>query len=183
MPAEQCVDARNQNRQVERLRQVIIGPRFEPAKHVFGTAARGEHQNRRLPSLRAHARCHSKAIDAGQHHVEHHEVDTRRVGLDRFEGRFAVVSKRHLVAVSLEVEAQARCDVRFVFNNQESGHRQKGNERTVGADGSSRVNVAPRPTPSLCANARPPCRFAVCATMNRPRPVPLTRCVSAHGVR
>ena len=43
--------------------------------------------------------------------------------------------------------------------------------RSVAA--SSSVNVAPRPSPSLCANTRPPWARAIERTMYRPRPVPL----------
>src|SRR5262245_54783269 len=44
--AQQAVDARDQDGKLERLRKVVVGASFKPAKHVLGTAARSEHQNR-----------------------------------------------------------------------------------------------------------------------------------------
>jgi hypothetical protein len=52
------------------------------------------------------------------------------------------------VAVGFEVVTKARRDVRFVFDDEEFRHTYT-KPRPPGADGSSSVNVAPRPTPSL----------------------------------
>ena len=121
--AQQRVDSREQNRQLERLRQVVVCARGKSAQDVFGAAARRQHQDRGEPASRAHLGCHAEAVDAGQHHVEHHQIDAARVGRHEIQRRFAGVRDDHVVAVRLEVEPQPRGDVRLVFDDDEFGHR------------------------------------------------------------
>ena len=70
----------------------------------------------------------------------------------RFEGGGFVVT-----AGDVEVEAEAVRDVLFVLDDQDAAHRARR--------GSSRVKVAPCPSPSLSANTRPPCARAIERTM------------------
>ena len=81
----------------------------------------------------------------------------------------AVAGDGHLVALGLEVEAQAVGDVRLVLDDEDAAHADFGCSATASASpakrGSSTVNVAPRPSPSLWANTRPPCARAMERTM------------------
>src|SRR5687768_15462029 len=95
--AEQRIDARNENGEIEWLRQVIVGSSLEPPQHIFGAAARGEHENRRQPPSGAHAGGNSEPVDAREHDVEHYEIDARRIGLELPQGGFAVVYQYHFV--------------------------------------------------------------------------------------
>src|SRR4051812_48179499 len=108
----------------------------------------------------------------------------------QLERRFSGLGDEHLVPLGFEIESETRGDVEFVFNDEQSRHgsepaRYQGAAALAdgGAAGSSSVKVAPWPGPRLSAKARPPCRFAVAHTMNRPSPVPFTRCASAPGAR
>ena len=81
----------------------------------------------------------------------------------------AVVGDGHLVAFGLEVETQAVGDVRLVVHDEDAAHAGFDCSATASASpakrGSSTVNVAPWPSPSLCANTRPPCARAIERTM------------------
>ena len=141
-------------------------------------AARGQHQRRNeLPGL-AQLGDHREAVDARQHHVQHHHVERAGAGLSSSVQRgFARFHHFHLVAFGFQIEAQPIGQVVLVFDDQNacsSLHR---------TGGSCRTKVLPRPGPSLSAHARPPCRLATERTMNSPRPVPFTRAASGPGTR
>src|SRR5207302_1451740 len=59
--------------QMKGLGEVVVASRLEPAHPVHRIAARGEKQHRRVVALLAQCPAHGKAIDAGQHHIEHDE--------------------------------------------------------------------------------------------------------------
>jgi hypothetical protein len=70
-------DARQQFGKRERLDEIVVGAVFETAHAVFDLVARGQHQHRcvRWRAAGAAQRLQdAEAIDAGQHHVEQHQV-------------------------------------------------------------------------------------------------------------
>ena len=107
----------------------------------------------------AQLRGDGEAVLAGQHHVEDDDVEDAALVEQQVERLLAVGRDDGLVAFGLEVEAQAVGDVLLVFDDQDAAHDQSSRV------GSSSVNVAPRPSPSLCANTRPPCARAIERTM------------------
>src|SRR4029453_18105254 len=101
------------------------------------------------------------------------------------ERLFTVGRDDRVVTFGLEVEAQPIGNVLLVFDNENTAHGEMGSGVILRfskkdsrphyevSRGNSRVNVDPWPSPSLCANTRPPCARAIERTMYRPRPVPL----------
>ena len=169
------MDPRDEDVEIERLRQVVVSARGKPAEHVLWRASRGEHQHRdelaALPQLGRHG----KAVDPRQHDVEHDSVDRR---LLRQSGERGLARLHDLgeMALRLEVEPQPIGQVPFVLHDQNPAH-------TSGAIGSESVNVLPWPGPPLSATTRPPCLRATERTMNSPSPVPLTRVAAMPGMR
>ena len=173
-PAQQALHARDENRQLEGLGQIVVGARLKSPQHVLGTAAGGEHQHRHeLPGAPQLGR-HVEPVDAWQHHIEDDEVEP--VGLEQRERPFSRVHHLNVVMFGDEVKPQALGEVLLVFDNEEAAHGG-------GISGNCTVNVLPRPEPSLSANTLPPWRAITDRTMNRPRPVPFTRIATAPGTR
>jgi hypothetical protein len=169
------VHPRQEDVEVERLRQVIVGAGGEAAEHVLRLPPGRQHENREQPSLLAELGGHRKAIAPRQHHVEHHEIDAR-VGREPVEGRLAGGGGLRDVPLGFEVEAEAVGQVLFVFDDEDAAH-------AAGSRGSCSVKVLPWPGPSLSANTRPPCLRATELTMKSPSPVPLTRKAISPGIR
>ena len=63
--------------QLKRLRQIIVGARGEALQHVFGMAARGQHQRRHELAGQPHFEITVNPSLSGQHHIQHHHVEAR----------------------------------------------------------------------------------------------------------
>ncbi len=165
--AQQSTQAREQDLQLERLRQVIVGAGFESLQHVFGPAARGQHQHRHVVALGAQLLDDGEAVLAGQHHVEHDGVVARSIAEQAIERLLAVAVDLDLVAFGFEVEAQPVGEVRLVFDDQDRTRPARSELPSLRTArlGSSSVNVAPLFSPVLSANTRPPWRLAIDRTM------------------
>ena len=109
--------------QLERLRQVVVGARFESLSTSSGRL--------RAVSIRIGTYCpavRSAAATAnpshpGQHDVEHDGVERRRSSQDRTRAparrRLAIDD---LVAFGFEIEAEAVGDVLLVFDDEDAAH-------------------------------------------------------------
>src|ERR1700704_3206567 len=173
---QQALQSSDKNRQLKRLRQIIIRARRESLQHIFRAPARRQHQNRDVVLLLAEQGRDIKAALAGQHHVENDCVEAFSFFDEPLQSRLAVRRNFYGVSFGLQVKAQAIREVRLVLAHQNPAHA------TVTFRGNSRVTVVPFPAPSLSAKTRPPCLRAIDRTMNSPRPVPFTceseRCVT-----
>src|SRR5262249_341486 len=78
-PPKEALDPSDQNREFERFRQVIVGAGLKSAQHIFGTAARGQHEDGNELTSAAQFGDDAKPIDARQHHVEDYEVEACRI--------------------------------------------------------------------------------------------------------
>ena len=158
------------------LVQVVVGACAEAAQHILRAAARGQDQHGHVLPASPQFCGDGKAVDARQHHVEHHKVVAARLLRQPLQGVLARFGQLDLVLVGLEVEAQPVSQVPFVFDDEDAAH-------DVDAIGSCTVNVLPRPGPSLSANTVPPWRATTARTMKSPSPAPLTRPVMTPGIR
>ena len=84
------MDPRDQDRQLERFREVVVGPRLESAEHVLRTAASREHEDRHVLTSRAQLGCHREAVLPRQHHVEQDGVERLSLTKQKVQGRFTV---------------------------------------------------------------------------------------------
>ena len=164
-----------QDRQLERLRQIVVGARTETLRSTSSGRPRAVsiRTGTNCPARRSSATTR-EPVDARQHHVEDDQIEAGRVGRQPRERLFAGVDHLDVVLLGLEVEAQAVGEVLLVFDDR---------IRLIAAadSGSCTVNVLPRPGPSLSANTLPPWRAITERTMNSPRPVPLTRVAHRAG--
>ena len=177
-PAEQAGDPGQQDGEVERLGQVVVGPRLEPEQHVVGVRAGGQQHHRHELPRRAQPPHHLEAVESGQHDIEQDDVEPCTVGgrvNEALQGHRAVLLHLGGETLRLEIELQAPGEVFLVFDDEDAAHDA--------FSGSSRVKVLPRPAPRLSANARPPCRRATARTIDSPSPVPRTRARRAAGSR
>ena len=76
--AQQAPDAGDQDGQVEGLGEVIVGAGGEALQNVVGMAARGQHQGGNELAGLPHFGHDGEAVLAGQHDVQHHDVERRR---------------------------------------------------------------------------------------------------------
>ena len=143
--------------ELERLRQIVVRTRLESLEHVLGAAARREHQDRQeLPAARSSAATVNPSLP-GSITSRTTTSKIRRSFSSRCERPLAVGRDHRVMAFGFEVEPEAVGDVLLVLDDEDAAH--------VVSRGSSSVNVAPRPSPSLCANTRPPCARAIDRTM------------------
>lgn len=73
-PAQERVQTGHQFLQVERLAQIVVGPRLEPVHPLGPGIPRRQHQHRDLIPLRPPAAKHLETALAGQPQVEHDRV-------------------------------------------------------------------------------------------------------------
>ena len=180
-PAQQAADARQQDGELGRLGQIVVGAGGKSLQHVFGTPARRQHQDRHELLGGAQLGHDRESVLARQHHVEHDQIEWAVVATEQaLERGFAVIHDFGGEALRLEVEAQALGQVLLVLDDE---HALRGRAHASVAFGSSSVKVLPCPCPWLSANARPPCFLATDRTMNRPRPLPLARIATLAGMR
>ena len=176
---QQAPDARDQNRQIEGLGQIIVGARGEALQHISGwPRAVSISVGTNCPAWRI-SRHHGESILARQHTSSTTTSNAAAFGMQHSSAASPVSTTCTSIALGLQVEAQTIRQMLFVFDDQDPRHaipiasdRQLQNE-----------NVLPRPGPSLSAHARPPCRLRHRAHDVQPRPVPLTRVASGPGTR
>ena len=80
MPPHHRTDARLQFTHAERLGEVVIGAAVEPDDDVGLGVAGGEHQDGRVGvgTRGPHGAAQRDAVEAGQHHVEHEQIERGR---------------------------------------------------------------------------------------------------------
>ena len=94
--------ARHELGQLERLRHVVVGAELEPDDDVMELAARRQHHDRRLAVVADLAQ-HLEAVERGQHHVEHDQVDTALA--EAVEPLAPVADRRHPAARTARAQA------------------------------------------------------------------------------
>jgi hypothetical protein len=128
LTAKESADARDQDRQFERLRQIIIGSGREAFKDVFRAAARGQHERGNEVAGLAQLGNHRKTVLAGQHHIQDYDVEEgllsgRRgaagIGQQQPQRGFSGFDCLHLVTFGFEIEAQAVGQVLLVFDDED----------------------------------------------------------------
>ena len=115
-------------------------------------------------------RCAQTAQDAESVHLREHEVedDELRLPIERAgESRGAVARDRDLVALDLEVVAEAEREIGVVLHDQDAGPHAAAPH-----SGSTTTNRAPRVESSIVAS--PPCLRASSRTTLKPMPLPAT---------
>src|SRR5579883_1930201 len=163
---QESLDASEQLLEIERLREIVVGPGLDARDHVLRVVARREHEDRRPVALTAPVARDLHAVGAGEHDVEDDEVEALLA--EELEGLVALVEDLDLEALVLEVEPEALRYVLLVLDEQDLAHAA-----APGASGTRTRNDAPRPGPSLSATTVPAWPSTIERTMNRPRPVPL----------
>src|SRR5271156_2229700 len=141
--AQEALQPRQKYRQLERFGEIVVGAGCETLQDILGAAARGENQNGNVIVSFAQGGDDGETVFAGEHYVQHDDVEFFVLGDEAIEGGFAVAGNFDGVAFGFEVEAQALGEVRFVFDHQHAAHAT--------FLGNSREMVEPRPSPSLAA--------------------------------
>src|SRR4051794_13099551 len=126
--------ARQQLLEAERLGDVVVAARGQPAQLVVGRVARGEEDDRCRRPLGAQPPGDLEALHVGQHHVEHDEVGAERV--HRRERARAGAGRLHVIAVEAQGHRDDVDDVRLVVDDQ---HTVRGGHAahtflSIGAD-------------------------------------------------
>src|ERR1700733_6786381 len=161
---QQPLQACQQNRELKRLRQVIIRPGGKTLQHIFGTSARCEHEHRDVIPRCAQLRYHAESVLPRQHDVEYDGVKRFFPVEETAGSRFPIPDHLRHIPFGLAIEAQPLRQMRFIFHYQNAAHAAHlGNSSTI---------VVPCPSPSLSANTLPPCFCAIAFTINNPNPVP-----------
>src|SRR5262249_5863951 len=145
--AEQSADAREEDRQLRRLRQIIVGARRESLEDVVRAAACREDEHWDELPLLAELGDDREAVLAREHDVEHDEIERRAIGQQARDRLLSGVDDLGVEAFGLEIEPQAFGEVVLVFDDEDASAH-------ACAIGRSSVNVLPRPWPALSANAR-----------------------------
>jgi len=73
-PPTQCLDARQQLRERERLHEVIVGAELQALDAVLHRIARGEEEHGHLLPALPDGRDHRPAVAAGEHDVQHDQI-------------------------------------------------------------------------------------------------------------
>src|SRR6185436_1573770 len=186
LPPQDRRDAREQLAEVEGLGEVVVAAGLEALHAVVDAAARREEQHRRVAAGGAGAPADLDAVEAGQHHVEQHEVPALAGHARQPEG--AVAGDLGRVALGLQVLGDPEREVALVLDEQDAQRRAHDSapagagcpDAAIGQPTSKR---APRPGPALEARAQPPCSSAKRRTRYRPSPAPPAARPSAPGSR
>lgn len=104
---------------VERLVEVVVGALVERPGPLGGLPHRGEQHHRDGVAVAAQPAQGFASVQAGHHHVEHHDVDS--AGSHRGERPVAVLGDGHRETVALQDRAQAGGDARVVVDQQQRG--------------------------------------------------------------
>ena len=98
--AQNCADAASELADREGLRDVVVGAELEPEHLVDLVVARRQHDDRD-GGAGSEPAAHLEAVEAGQHHVEHHQVDgllrepaQRLLAVARLDDRIALPLQR-----------------------------------------------------------------------------------------
>ena len=192
---EHGVDARDQLTDRERLGDVVVGARVQPADLVGLLRPRGQHDHRHQRVRRSDLLAHGKAVRVRQHEVQQHQV---RPALAQQPHALAPGPRgHHLEALELQRGAQPAHQIGFVLDDQDapppreaSRCRQARHDATrssgagvmIGATGMYTVKVDPRPG-ALSTSMRPPWASAMCLTSASPMPLPRTLRARAFSAR
>src|SRR5579864_4562597 len=172
---QQALQPRQQNRKIKRLGQIIVRARGESFEHVFRAPARRQHQYGNIVARGSQLRDHAEPVFPRQHDVEHDGVKLFFLLQQLVSRRSPIAHHFRRIPFGFEIEAQSLRQVRFILHYQNPAHGfDLGVTVRESIRGSSITTVVPRPSPSLTANAVPPCFLAMDFTMNSPRPVPFT---------
>ena len=104
LPAQHRLDARQQLRSAERLRDVVVGADLEADDAVDLVALCREDDHRGRHPLAAQHAQHLDAAHAGKHHVEQDEVQSLVAG--GLERSLAIGGGGHLVSLARQVEGE-----------------------------------------------------------------------------
>jgi len=96
--------------------EVVVGAGVEPLDDVGGRIARGEHQDGGLVAALAEAARNGEAVHAGQHAVQHDDVERSSAG--NLEARRAIVRHHDGVALFGETALQQPGHAGFVLHHQ-----------------------------------------------------------------
>ncbi len=125
--AQLRADAREQDREAERLGDVVVRARFEPENRVGIGVVPGQHDDRRLETVLAQDAYGFATVDVGQADVHDDEVDIAVLGrLDRLGS--AVDRRRFELVVQGELLDQRLAQFVVIIHNQDVsgvGHRSK----------------------------------------------------------
>ena len=119
---QQPLQPRQQNRQVERLGQIIVRPRRKTFQHIFGPAARGQHEHRHIIPCRAQFRNHAEPIFSRQHNVEHDGIEVFFLAEQTIRGGLAIAHNLGGISLRLQIEAQSLRQMGFIFHHQNPAH-------------------------------------------------------------
>ena len=114
--AQDDLDACQQFARAERLGQVVVGAHLQSDDAVGLLAARGEHDDRDV-GVGAQVAAQREAVVAGQHQVEHHQVECAPV--QRLPHGAAIGDRGRAQAVLLEIAAEQGPDLGVVVDDQD----------------------------------------------------------------
>ena len=103
----------------ERLDDVVVAARLQPAHAVVAAVARGEEDDRLVEAVLAQPLQHVEAVELGHHHVEHDQVGVPVV--DGLEGLAAVVGGQGAVPLEPQGRRDEVVDVGVVVDHQHAG--------------------------------------------------------------
>ena len=104
----------------ERLDQVVDGPGIEAADAILQLAAGGEHDHGQLGALGGEVAQHLHSAAAGEHEVEHHEVDV--VTERELEAALAVERRSDLEPMDAETTVDEIHDSGLVLDQDDVRH-------------------------------------------------------------
>src|SRR5277367_6079965 len=161
---QKSVEAGEKNGKIEGLGKIVVSTGSESAEDVFGAAARGKHEHRKVILLCAQLGDDVESALAGEHDVEAFALQPGECG-------FSVALDGGVVAFGLKVEEQTLGEVRLVFDDEDAGECAHCLLSSCSfavcrsRRGSWTLTVVPLPSPALSAKASPPCWRAIVRTM------------------
>ncbi|SPD67736.1 protein of unknown function (plasmid) [Cupriavidus taiwanensis] len=121
-------DPRQQFARGEGLDQVVVGAHLQPQDAVGLLVASGQHQHRQVaPLARAQVAAQRQPVFAGQHQVQHHQVD--RALVQRRAHLAPVGGQGHAHAAALEVGGNQFADFAVVVDDKDMVLRGHGGSR------------------------------------------------------
>ncbi len=120
--AQQASDTRDQDGQIERLGQIIIGARFKSLQDVLRARAGRQHEYGNVVVRRAQSSSHGEPIFSRQHYIQDERGKVCSLFRQQLQGLLARAADAHGISFRLQIETKPFSQMRFIFHDKDSRH-------------------------------------------------------------
>src|SRR5712675_3288269 len=103
---EQASDTRDQDGQIEWLRQIIIRARLKSLQDILRARARRQHEYGNVVVRRTQSSSYSETVFSGQHYIQDERGKVCSLFRQQLQGLFARAADAHGISFRLQIETK-----------------------------------------------------------------------------